>query len=173
MKRAVFLDRDGTIIEDHAYNDRADAVVLLPGAGAALARLHAAGYQLVLVTNQSGIGRGYFGRDVVEAQHARLAALLANAGVALAAVKYCPHTPADGCACRKPAPGMLLTAAADLGVDPAASWMVGDKHSDVEAGRRAGCQTVLIDPAPDTAADHTAPSLAAAADTILAHHEPT
>lgn len=151
LARAVFLDRDGTLIRDRQYDFRPDALELVPGAGPALRRLRAAGFRLVVVTNQSGVARGYFDEAAVRAVHRRLAALLAVAGAPLDACYYCPHHPAGpvsryavDCACRKPRPGLLLGAAADLAIDLARSWMVGDIWDDCRAGAAAGCRTVLV-----------------------------
>lgn len=167
LHKAVFLDRDGTVIPDANYLATVEGVTLLPGAGEALAALARAGFLLVLVTNQSGIGRGYFTAAIVEAQHHRLQELLKPFGVTLAAVEFCPHAPDTECNCRKPKPGMLLTAAAKLQVAPADSFMVGDKPADVEAGRAAGCRTVFIGPQACAAADFSSATLAAAAEWIL------
>ena len=139
---AVFLDRDGTLIEDQGYPRDAARVRLLPGVSAALRGLRDAGFSLVVVGNQSGIGRGIITEDEARAVHDRFVDLLAEAEIELDGVKYCPHAPWEDCACRKPSPALLLEAADELGIDPAASFMVGDKCSDVEAGRRAGCRTV-------------------------------
>jgi len=144
QKRAVFLDRDGTVVVDRGYLDDASGIELLPGAAAALARLTEIGYLLVLVTNQSGVGRGLFSLNTVAAQHRRLRRLLAPAGVDFAAVEVCPHAPQDECSCRKPAPGMLRRAAAQLHLDLSRSFMVGDKEADVQAGLAAGCRSIRI-----------------------------
>jgi len=167
---AVFLDRDGTLSEEIGYIHRADLprYALLPGVGPALARLSAAGYALVVLTNQSGVARGYFGPDVVDAVHARLRELLSAHGAALDAVYYCPHHPepaaaADSgdlpqgrvdarpvpslcvaCACRKPQPGMALDAARELGLDLGASWMVGDKEADLGLAASAGLKGGIL-----------------------------
>ncbi len=166
---AVFLDRDGTLIPDHGYLDTVAGVTLLPGVGPALRRLADAGFLLVLITNQSGIGRGYFTRELVDAQHRCLAERLAPFGVTLAGIEVCPHGPDTECDCRKPRPGMLRKAARELNVDLARSFMAGDKPGDVAAGRAAGCRTLFIGRAaacPE--ADHCAPTLAAAVDWMLA-----
>ncbi len=168
MHRAVFLDRDGTLIVDRGYLDNVAGVELLPGVGEALARLAAAGFLLVVVSNQSGVGRGYFEYSMVEAQHRRLQELLAMHGVRLAAGKYCPHAPDQHCPCRKPKPQMLIEAAAELEIDLSASWMIGDKASDVEAGQAATCQTILLgQPGDQTPATHLATNLPQAVDWIL------
>ena len=166
VNKAVFLDRDGTVIPDANYLSTVEGVALLPGAGEALGRLARAGFLLVLVTNQSGIGRGYFTAEVVEAQHARLRELLKPFGAELAAVEFCPHAPEEVCGCRKPLPGMILRAAERLGIASEASFMAGDKPADVQAGRAAGCRTVFIG-RECPGADFCAPDLAAAAEWIL------
>jgi D-glycero-D-manno-heptose 1,7-bisphosphate phosphatase len=142
----VFLDRDGTLIEDADYLADPDGVVLIPGAVRALTRLRAAGWALVVVTNQSGIARGRFTADDYHRVADRLDRLLAAAGVAPEATLHCPHHPAHTgpCACRKPAPGMLVTAAAALGLDLSRSWIVGDKLSDLEAGARVATRGILV-----------------------------
>jgi D,D-heptose 1,7-bisphosphate phosphatase len=147
---AVFLDRDGTIIEQVHYLSDPDKVRLLPGAGASLRRLRDAGYALVAITNQSAIGRGMITVGQYEAVNAAMDRQLAAEGVALDGIYYCPECPTgdDRTAIthgdRKPGPGMLLRASSDLGLDPAASWMVGDMISDVLAGINAGCKGSLM-----------------------------
>jgi D-glycero-D-manno-heptose 1,7-bisphosphate phosphatase len=151
--RAVFLDKDGTLVENLPYNVNPKRIHLALKAGKALHMLHQAGYQLVIVTNQSGVARGYFKEEALEAVEGRLRDLLRNEGGApLAGFYYCPHLTegtvpeyAIDCGCRKPEPGMLLKAANELDIDLARSWMVGDILNDVEAGNRAGCRTILID----------------------------
>ncbi len=153
MDKAVFIDRDGTVIVDRGYLREASGVALLPGAADALTLLAREGYLLVLITNQSGIGRGYFTAADLEAQHARLVQLLAPYGVAFAGIYVCPHAPGDGCECRKPEPGLILRAGNELQIDLAASFMVGDKESDVAAGRRAGCTAILLHAGGDVQCD--------------------
>ena len=153
MNRAVFLDRDNTIIVDKHYLADADGVELLPHAGAGLRRIQELGFLLVVFTNQSGVGRGYFEIAAVDAQHERLRSLLEPYGVQLDAIKVCPHAPEDRCACRKPQPAMLQEAADELNLDLAASFMIGDKPSDIEAGHAAGCRTILIGNTECTTAD--------------------
>ena len=138
MRRAVFLDRDGTLIVDVGYPRDPDAVVLMPGAADALRSLPS-DVALVIVSNQSGIARGLITPTQAAAVQARVEADFAAAGVRFAGAYQCPHGPDDGCACRKPAPGMLLQAARELDLELPASIVVGDKPSDVEAGRNAGC----------------------------------
>lgn len=144
VRRAVFLDRDGTLMLDRGYLGDPAGVELVPGAAFALRLLRDRGALLVLVSNQSGIARGLIARAQHERVHARFSEVLAGEGVALDAFYYCEHGPDDGCACRKPRPGMLRAAARDHGIDLASSWMVGDKPSDVEAGRAAGCKSALL-----------------------------
>jgi D-glycero-D-manno-heptose 1,7-bisphosphate phosphatase len=156
--RAVFLDRDGTLIEDLGYPREPERVRLLAGAAEGLRALRTAGWRLVVVSNQSGIGRGIITDHEARAVHQQFVALLAREGISLDAVRYCPHAPWEKCECRKPAPGLLLTASAELGLDLTGSFMIGDKPSDVEAGHRAGTRTVLFAPggAFDDRADHVA-----------------
>lgn len=135
---ALFLDRDGTLIRLVNYLCRADEVAPIPGAFESLARARHAGFRVVIVTNQSGIGRGYYGWDAFAAVQERVAALAEAAGGQVDAVYACPALPGSGAACRKPAHGMILAAAEDLAIDLGASWIVGDSASDLEAGRRAG-----------------------------------
>jgi D-glycero-D-manno-heptose 1,7-bisphosphate phosphatase len=148
---AVFLDRDGTLVEEVAYLHDPDRVVLLPGVGSGLRRLAAPGYALVVVTNQAGVARGLYDEAAVEAVHRRLAELLAAAGVRLDAVLHCPHHPegtvpgyARACRCRKPGPGMLAAAAERLGLDLAASWLIGNHPADVGAALAAGARPLFV-----------------------------
>jgi D-glycero-D-manno-heptose 1,7-bisphosphate phosphatase len=150
--RAVFLDKDGTLVDDVPYNVDPARIRLLPGVVQGLEALHAAGYRLIVVSNQSGVARGYFTEDALVSAQERLREVLAADGVSLAGFYYCPHHPeglnrtyAITCSCRKPKPGLLLKAAVAHGIDLRQSWLVGDILDDVEAGRRAGCKTILID----------------------------
>ncbi len=144
VPQALFLDRDGTVIEDRHYLCDPDGVALLPGVGEALKRMARAGVRLFLVTNQSGIGRGYFSEADFRACQARLDDLLRPYGVSFAEVRFCPHGPGEGCACRKPGTGMFEMAEKDFEVDKAHSFMVGDKLLDVEAGRNYGIASILV-----------------------------
>jgi len=144
VRRAVFLDRDGTINEEVDYLDDPDRLRLIPGAAEAIRLLNEAGILAIVVSNQAGIGRGYFSAATVEAIHERLAKQLAGHGACLDAVYYCPHHPSEGCECRKPKAGMLVRAAQEFGIDLRRAFMVGDKVSDLDAGLRAGCRTVLV-----------------------------
>ena len=140
---ALFLDRDGTLIVDTGYPRNPALVEPLPGAIDALRDLQRS-YALVIISNQSGIARGKITPAEAAAVHARVVELFTAAGVTFAGSYYCPHGPDDGCRCRKPAPGMLLDAARELDLDLAASVMIGDKPSDVEAGQAAGCGRALL-----------------------------
>lgn len=138
MKRALLLDRDGTLIVDVGYPREPERVELLPGAAAALRELGET-FALVIVSNQSGIGRGMIKEEEADRVHARVLELFAAEGVRFAGAYRCPHAPEEDCSCRKPAPGMLLQAAEELGLDLAQSVMIGDKHADVQAGWAAEC----------------------------------
>ena len=176
---AVFLDRDGTLIEERAYLHRPEEVRLLAGAAAAVTRLRQAGYACVVVTNQAGVGRGLFLEADIHAVHEELVRQLAEAGAQLDGMYYCPLAPIslDKASIdhpdRKPGPGMLLRAARDLDLDLARSWMVGDSLSDALAGRHAGCRGSLLvrtgHPPVEEWADEWSifADLAAAADHIL------
>jgi histidinol-phosphate phosphatase family protein len=181
--RAVFLDKDGTLVEDVPYNVDPALIRFTAGAADGLRALAAAGYRLVVVSNQSGVARGYFPEAALAGVERRLRDLVADCGAALAGFYYCPHHPggsvadyAIACGCRKPQPGLIVRAAAELGIDVERSWMVGDILNDVEAGRRAGCRTVLLDNGnetewlrpPQRRPDFVAADLAEAARLILA-----
>lgn len=140
----LFLDRDGVIIVDKDYLSDPDAVELVPGAGAAMARAAQAGRLLVGLSNQSGFGRGYFGQAELAAVMKRVEAELAREGVTLDGLYYCPHAPDQGCRCRKPGPGLLEEASASFAWDTGRTWVIGDKASDVELGRRHGLGAVLV-----------------------------
>jgi rfaE bifunctional protein nucleotidyltransferase chain/domain len=148
---AVFLDRDGTLIEDSGYIADPSRVRLLPGVAGALRALQAEGFRLVLVSNQSGIGRGLISRHQADAVNQRFIEELEQRGVRLDAAHYCPHSPDEGCSCRKPAPGLLLDAARELKLELGRSFMVGNTAADVEAGRSAGCRTILLGAQGETA----------------------
>jgi D-glycero-D-manno-heptose 1,7-bisphosphate phosphatase len=151
MNRAVFLDRDGTVNEEVGYLSDLKQLRLIPGAGPAIKRLNKAGLKVVLVTNQSGIARGYFSESFVRETHELLKRLLGEEGARIDGIYYCPHHPKAGsspyttvCDCRKPGTGMIDRAARDLGIDVKQSYVVGDKWSDVESGQRAGALSILV-----------------------------
>ncbi len=154
-RAAVFIDKDGTLVENVPYNVDPAQLRFMPGAREALAALARAGHPLLIVTNQSGLARGRFTRlQFAELQAVLEQRLRDEAGVELLDVLVCPHAPGSrgqpSCLCRKPAPGMLLRAAHKHCLDLARSWMVGDTLDDVESGRRAGCRTVLLDSGGET-----------------------
>lgn len=150
MKPAVFLDRDGTMNRDVPYCSRPEDFELLPGVGGAVLRLNEAGFAVVVITNQSGLARGYFTEEDLDRIHAKLRRELEEAGGHLDAIYYCPHHPDEGCECRKPHPTLLRQAAAELDLDPVRSYVIGDRPMDMEMGRRAGCKASLL-VAPDGA----------------------
>jgi D-glycero-D-manno-heptose 1,7-bisphosphate phosphatase len=170
MKRAVFLDRDGVLVRARAVGAAAHGPLalhdfqILPGIEEPLARLREAGYLLVLATNQPGIARAELSWDVLDEMHRRLQAV-----AGLDAVRVCPHTDADACACRKPKAGMLLEAARELGIDLAQSFFIGDTERDLRAGETAGVRTILLDYEYNRGLSGVARagSLAEAADLIL------
>lgn len=151
MNKAVFLDKDGTLIKDIPYNADPDKVVLEDTVAEALERLQSAGFLLIVISNQAGIAHGYFDETALEGVETKLRSLLAERNVTLDGFYFCPHHPngripqyTTECACRKPSPGMLFRAASDHSIDLGRSWMIGDILHDVEAGSRAGCRTILI-----------------------------
>lgn len=168
MKPAVFLDRDGVIIADKNYLSDPDGVELLPGAVEGLHMFQAAGFILIIVTNQSGVGRGMFSIQDAEAVNDRVVELLAKNTVTITATYYCPHAPGDNCLCRKPNPGMLLQAAAEHDIDLRQSIMIGDKEADVMAGEAAQCRcSILIAPTSTKSGEPIAPNLEVAARYVL------
>jgi D-glycero-D-manno-heptose 1,7-bisphosphate phosphatase len=188
VKPAVFLDRDGTLIEDVGYLDRLDRIAFFPWTVDAIRALNRAGLAVVVITNQSGIARGLFTEAFVEETHRHLSARLAAGGARIDAYYYCPHHP-DGvveayryrCDCRKPAGGMVNQAVGDLGLDPARSFVVGDKWLDVGLARTVGARGILVRtgtgateearPQPGISADAIVDNLAAAASWILRKSE--
>jgi D-glycero-D-manno-heptose 1,7-bisphosphate phosphatase len=151
-RRALFIDRDGTLVHTVHYPSRAEQLRLYEHIGPELRALQEAGFCVVVITNQSGIAHGYFDEMDLQRMHEGLIKQLEEVGVRLDAIYYCPHHPEGklsqfsmACDCRKPQPGMLLRAAADLDIDLKHSWFIGDILDDVEAGKRAGCHTILVD----------------------------
>jgi D-glycero-D-manno-heptose 1,7-bisphosphate phosphatase len=143
-RRFAFVDRDGTLVRDRGYVHRIEDYERLPGAAEGLRALADAGFALAIVTNQSGIARGLYGEGEFRAFTEHLRRDFAAAGVRFEAVYHCPHLPGAGCACRKPAPGLLERAASELGADLERSWVIGDRESDAELARNAGCRCVLL-----------------------------
>ena len=185
---AVFLDRDGTLIEEVGYLDRPERVELYPYSADAIRALNRAGLRIVMVTNQSGVARGFFAESMVHAVHTHIERLLAQAGAYIDAYYYCPHHP-DGkvveyarvCDCRKPARGLVDRAARELGIDPGRSFTVGDRWLDVALAREVGAAGVLVRtgyglteeqrPPNGLVADAVVDNLAAAASWILQHRQ--
>ena len=143
-KRAFFLDRDGVVIEQIAYLKDPEQVALIPGVAAALRAIRAAGDLAVVITNQSGVARGYFTMAEVEAVHRRMRELLRAEGAEIDDIRICPHGPAENCPCRKPRPQLFFDAARELDIDLARSVMVGDRLSDLQAGANAGCSVSFL-----------------------------
>jgi D-glycero-D-manno-heptose 1,7-bisphosphate phosphatase len=150
-RRAVFIDRDGTISEEVGYVNHPSRYRVFPFAAEAIKLLNESGRLAVLVTNQAGVARGYFKEDVIAAVHGILQQELGRGGARLDAVYYCPHHPSVGeppyrldCDCRKPKPGLITRAAAELDIDLARSWMIGDRYGDVELARNAGVHSALV-----------------------------
>jgi histidinol-phosphate phosphatase family protein len=187
-RRVLFVDKDGTLIEDLPYNVDPARVRFAPGAREAVRRLGAAGIELAVVTNQSGVARGYFDEADLERLGRHLAVEISANGGRLAGFYVCPHLPdgvvpafARDCDCRKPMPGLLLRAADELRVDLGESWFVGDTWMDVAAGAAAGCRTILVGPEWQDRSTHPAgivpdaavPDLLGAAELVLAQDVPS
>ncbi|MDQ1149620.1 D-glycero-D-manno-heptose 1,7-bisphosphate phosphatase [Sphingobacterium zeae] len=148
MEKALFLDKDGTLIKDVPYNVDPKRVVCYPDIFKPLRMLQKNGYKLIVVSNQSGIARRYFTAEELEIAFSELRKQLMTEGIHLNGIYYCPHGDRASdmqCICRKPLPGMLYQAAAELHIDLKKSWMIGDILNDVAAGRAAGCKTILVD----------------------------
>ncbi len=144
MNRAVFIDRDGTLIVEKNYLHKIEDVEMIPGVGKALAKLKKHGFRLILITNQSGVGRGFFTMEDVQRVHRHILAVLQKDGATLDGVYICPHQPEDNCECRKPKTKLIRDAAEKFQLDLARSFMVGDRELDVELGHNAGCRSVLV-----------------------------
>ena len=143
-RRYIFVDRDGTLIEDRGYAYEIDQYARIPGALEGLKLLVEDGYRIAIVTNQSGLARGYFSLEQYHAFDAHLRSDFETHGVPIDQTLYCPHLPTEGCACRKPAPGLLMQAEHELSADLSQSWVIGDKPSDIELAERAGCRSVYL-----------------------------
>ena len=180
-RKAVFLDRDGTLNVNFGYVHRKQEWEWISGSVTGLKHLQDAGFSLVIVTNQAGIARGYYQPSDVEALHEWMQAELLSEGVKISGIYYCPHHPDFGavkhCSCRKPEPGMIIQAAHDLNLDLSTSWIIGDQYSDARAGLRAGTKAIVIGQANNISypmddvseAMHHAPDMTAAVTIILAH----
>jgi D-glycero-D-manno-heptose 1,7-bisphosphate phosphatase len=151
MKRAVFMDRDGTISEEVGYINHPSRFRVFPYSAAAVKLLNENGWLAIVVTNQAGVARGYFPEGMVGAVHDLLTSELESEGAHLDAIYYCAHHPAVGeppyrldCDCRKPKPGLILKAAKEFDIDLAQSWMIGDRYSDIEFARNAGVKSALV-----------------------------
>lgn len=142
--KAVFLDRDGTIARDVQYCSRVEDFVLFPGAPGAIRMLNEKGFKVLVITNQSGIARGFFSEDILSQIHQKMTQELLSAGARLDGIYYCSHKADDGCGCRKPEIGLFQRAVQDFDIDLASSCVVGDSRSDIEAGKKLGCKTVLV-----------------------------
>lgn len=142
--RPVILDRDGTVVIDRHYLDDPAQLCFLPGAVDGLRVLSDGGHRIILVTNQSGVGRGRFTLERMQQVNQRLIEMVASAGARIDAIYSCPHDPAADCPCRKPKPGLVLEAAREFGFEPAHCIVIGDKSTDVELGRRVGATTMLV-----------------------------
>ena len=174
VQRAVFLDRDGVVVREVDYLCQPGQLKLLRGAAQAIIRLRRAGFKVVMVTNQSGVARGYLTLAVLRRIHLRMKRFLAAQGAKLDALYFCPHLPGTGCACRKPALGMLRQAKRRFSLDLKRSYFVGDSTTDILTARRAGCEAVLVrtgkggrDGRHRVRADKTCRDLAAAAAWII------
>jgi len=144
MKRALFLDRDGTIIEDRGYMHDPALVQMLPGAAETLRAMECAGWALIVVSNQSGVGRGLMTQAEMDAVQNRFLEVMRQAGVNITASYFCIHRPDENCQCRKPSAFHVERAAREHGLDLRASWMIGDRRSDILCGKNAGCKTIWL-----------------------------
>jgi D-glycero-D-manno-heptose 1,7-bisphosphate phosphatase len=144
LKRALFLDRDGTIIVDRGYLRDPNSIELLPGAVDTLKALAREGWKLIVISNQSGVGRGLITVDEMNAVQAKFLRILRTHGVEISASYICTHAPEDECECRKPEPGSLERASREHSIDLDQSWMIGDREADILCGRRAGCSTIWM-----------------------------
>jgi len=161
-RTVIVLDRDGTIVVDQGYLNDPAGLTFLPGAQDGLRAMHRYGYRLVVITNQSGIGRGLQSLDRLEKMNDRLREMVADAGASLEGIYFCPHVPDDHCDCRKPAQGLLLRAAAELGFALSSVVVVGDRDSDIELGHRAGAPAILISSTPPETARPSQPDIVVA-----------
>lgn len=161
--RAVFLDRDGTMNKDVPYCRRPEDLELFPNTARAIRLLNEHGYKVIVITNQSGVARGYFTEGMLDLIHQKMLKQLAEKAAHIDGIYYCPHHPDDNCECRKPKPKMVLQAVQEHDIDLKRSFMVGDKPHDIQLGKNAGCRTVLIPDNPDeTGPEECSPDYTAA-----------
>lgn len=144
MNRAVFLDRDGTMARDIPYCSRPEDFELFPEVARGIRLINQHNFKVVVITNQSGIARGYFTEEMLHRIHQKMSGELVKDGAFLDAIYYCPHHPDDNCECRKPGTGMLERAAEEMSIDLSQSYLIGDKQLDVTAAKKAGCNAILI-----------------------------
>jgi D-glycero-D-manno-heptose 1,7-bisphosphate phosphatase len=144
LRRAAFLDRDGTICEEMGYVNHVDRLQIFPFAAAAIRQLNEAQVPVIVVTNQSGVARDIFPESLVHQVHQKMIAELSAGGARVDAIYFCPHKTEDACECRKPNPGLLERAAGDHALDLSASWVVGDRYADLEMGHAAGARGILV-----------------------------
>lgn len=174
--KAVFLDRDGTIARDVNYCSRVEDFELLPTVPQAIRLLNEKGFKVVMITNQSGIARGYFTEDMLAQIHQKMRRELAKHGAEVDSIYYCPHHPDEKCGCRKPQTALFQQAARDLGIDLACSYVVGDTEMDIKAGKAIGATTVLVTTGPNggkdvnSHPDFIAPTLLETANWIIHGH---
>ena len=172
MNRAIFFDRDGTIAVNAHYCRRPEDFKLFPETPGVIRDLNKHGFKVIIVTNQSGIGRGYFDKATLEKIHEKMKTDLAREGARIDGIYYCPHHPDENCSCRKPKPALILQAAADCDIDLKNSFVVGDLPKDVDLGKAAGCHTILIsrpdaDSDESSVPDATVASISNIPDTVL------
>jgi len=144
LQPAVFLDRDGTINQDTGYIDSPERLFIIDGAASAIKRLNSKGFRVVVITNQSGVGRGYFTKEAADSVNKKLEEVLKREGAHLDGIYYCPHHPDDNCECRKPRIGLLEKAKNDLAIDFKKSYVIGDKVSDIEIAQGIGGKGILV-----------------------------
>jgi len=169
VNRCVFIDRDGTIAKDVPYCPSPEQFELLSDAGEGIKQLNSAGFKVILVTNQSGIARGYFSEEMLGRIHEKMKNDLAVYGAHFDGIYYCPHHPDDNCDCRKPKPNLIIRAAREHDVDLSQSYLIGDSDQDIAAGKASGCITILIShpkTSVETKADYTADNFLAASNLV-------
>jgi len=184
MEKAIFLDRDGVIIEDAGYVGEIERVKFIPGTGKAIRLLNDNDFKVIIITNQAGVARGYFSEEAVEEINTYVQGMLAKEGALIDKIYYCPHHKEGvieeyrkDCYFRKPSPGMIEEAVRDFHIDLRRSFLIGDKSNDIEAGRRAGCKTILLNVkntedntgGTEVVSDHTAPDLYEAVRWLVRH----